>query len=72
MSDQIHSAYIIAFIVEKNGALSGERIIKGPKNDLTKQLFAAARSMRWIPGKCHGKNVPMLYTLPIIIDYRTE
>jgi hypothetical protein len=38
-------------------------------DNITKKLFAAVRTIRWVPGKCHGKNVPMLYVLPITIDY---
>jgi hypothetical protein len=68
-SGEIQSRYVIAFIVKKNGTISGERIIDAPKNDITKQLFAAVRTIRWVPGRCHGKYVPMLYALPITIEY---
>jgi hypothetical protein len=71
-SGEIQTRYVIAFIVEKDGTISGERVVDGPKNDITKQLFTAARTIRWIPGRCHGKKVPMLYKLPIIIDYGTD
>jgi hypothetical protein len=69
---EIQSRYVIAFIVEKDGTISGERAVNTTKNDITKQLFAAVRTMRWIPGKCHGKTVAMLHTLPIIIDYGSK
>jgi Gram-negative bacterial TonB protein C-terminal len=72
MVSQIESTCVIAFIVEKDGRLSGLRVVKGSNNDLTKQLFAAVRSIRWIPGRCHGKTVPMLHMLPIIVDFRIE
>ena len=69
---EIRTRYVIAFIVEKDGTISGERVVDLPANDVTKQLFAAARSIRWIPGKCHGKNVAMLLKVPVEIDYQTE
>jgi hypothetical protein len=71
-SGEIRSSYTIAFIVEKDGTISGERVLGAPKSGITKQLFFAVRSIRWIPGRCHGKNVPMLYKLPIIIHYEIE
>jgi hypothetical protein len=71
-SGEIQSCYVIAFIVEKNGTASGERIINAPNNDITKQIFSAVRTIRWVPGKCKGKKVPMLYVLPITIDYASE
>lgn len=71
-SGEIQSRYVIAFIVDKDGAISGERVVNGPKNSITNQLFAAVRTMRWIPGRCHGKKVSMLHTLPITIEYGIE
>ena len=71
-TDPIRSTYVIAFIVDKNGRISGERSVDAPADDITRQLFAAARTIRWIPGKCHGKNVTMLKKVPIIIDYQIE
>lgn len=71
-TDEIRTSYIIAFIVEKDGTIRGERSVDGPPNDITKQLFAAARTIRWIPGKCHGKNVPMLLKLPVFIEYQIQ
>ena len=71
-SGEIQSRYVIAFIIEKDGTISGERAVDAPKNNITKQLFVAVRTIRWVPGRCHGKNVPMLYVLPITIDYGIE
>jgi hypothetical protein len=71
-TDEIRTTYVIAFIVQKDGTISGERSIDGPPTDITKQLFAAARTIRWIPGKCHGKNVSMLHKVPVIIDYQVQ
>jgi hypothetical protein len=69
---EIRTRYVIAFIVEKDGSISGERSADGPPDDITKQLFAAARTIRWIPGKCHEKNVSMLHKVPVIIDYQVQ
>jgi hypothetical protein len=71
-SGEVQSTYIIAFVVDKDGTISGERVVNGPKNAITNQLFAAVRTIRWIPGRCHGKNVAMLRMLPITIEYAIE
>jgi hypothetical protein len=71
-ADPIRTRYVIAFIVDKNGTISGERTVDAPNDDITKQLFAAVRTIRWISGKCHGKNVTMLHTVGIGIDYQCE
>ena len=62
----------VAFIVNLDGRISGERIIS-PKSEKTgKQLLKIAKSLKWVPGKCKGENVEMLYTIPLNIDISEE
>jgi hypothetical protein len=65
---EMRTQYLVAFIVEPNGHISGERIIRG-KNQIGQQLLKIARSLTWTPGQCNGKKVPMLYKLPMNIDF---
>lgn len=58
LSNDIQASYTISFIVEKNGKISGERIMKGRPNSITKQLFSIIHSLLGIPAKCNGHNVP--------------
>jgi transcriptional regulator NrdR family protein len=65
------SRVIVAFVVEPDGKIDGERVIRGPSakgETLTGQIFKIIKTFKWKPGKCFGKAVPVLYTLPIIVD----
>jgi hypothetical protein len=64
--------YLVAFIVEKDGSIKGERIIRDKTNQVGKQMLDIVRSFKWTPGKCNNKNVRMLYKLPLIIDIAFE
>lgn len=70
LTDDIQSKYIVGFIVEKDGQITGERIIRDHTNQIGKQLLKAIKSNRWNPAKCNGKKVTMLYKFPVIIDIR--
>jgi hypothetical protein len=59
---------IVAFVIEPDGKIDGERVIRNLfGNDFTfsRQLFKIAKSIKWQPGLCKAKPVPVLYTLPI-------
>jgi protein TonB len=59
---------IVAFIVETDGHISGGRVIRGNRQ-VGQQILRVAKSLKWSPGKCNGKNVPVFYTLPMTIEY---
>ncbi|MEP6610436.1 MAG: energy transducer TonB [Mucilaginibacter sp.] len=62
---------IVAFVIEPNGKIDGERVIREPsgnKQIFSKQIFAIVKTIKWKPAKRNGKAVPFLYTLPITID----
>jgi hypothetical protein len=71
-ADEIESQYAIAFIVLQDGTICGERVVKGKNKGIVNQLFKVVRTCHWNPGKCHGRNVPMLYTFSTIIDLQKE
>ena len=66
------STYVLEFIVETNGKISGERVTTGTSNSISKQLFVIARGLHWIPAKCHGKKVAMLCRLGITVDFSQQ
>ncbi|WP_295795628.1 energy transducer TonB [Mucilaginibacter sp.] len=62
---------IVAFVIEPNGKIDGERVIREPSGDkqiFSKQIFEVVKSIKWKPAKRNGKAVPFLYTLPVTID----
>jgi len=70
--NNIQSNYIVGFIVEADGQITGERVIQDNTNQIGKQLLSVIKSCRWNPAKCNGKKVAMLYKYPIIIDFQTN
>jgi len=66
---------IIAFIVEPDGRIDGERVVKNPfgmEYHITDQLFAIIHSLKWQPGTCGNTPVAVLYTLPVNIELSAE
>jgi len=57
--------------VESDGQLSGKRILQNIEGtDLAKQVLEFAGRVKWIPGKCNGKPVPVIYKLPVNLEFR--
>ncbi|MGN6492796.1 MAG: hypothetical protein ACTHLE_12425 [Agriterribacter sp.] len=59
--------FIIAFIVETDGQITGERIIKDKMGNVGQQMIKIAKSFKWAPAECDGQKVPMLIKLPLQI-----
>lgn len=70
--ENFDSNIIIGFIVDTDGSLNGERIIKDGTNKVAQQMLSIAKTFKWIPALCDGKKVAMLYTLSMIIDIAGE
>jgi hypothetical protein len=68
LSNEIEFQFIVAFIVETDGHITGGRVIRG-NSQVGKQILKVAETLKWSAGKCNGKNVPVLYTLPVNIEY---
>ena len=59
---------IVAFIVDIDGSIKGERIVKDETSKIGPQLLNIVKTFKWTPAKCHNKNVAMLYKLRIVVD----
>ena len=57
---------IVSFVVEKDGSISGAKVIRSVDPSLDKEALRIIRSMpRWTPGKQDGKPVRVKYTVPV-------
>lgn len=72
LTNDIQSNYIVGFIVEADGQITGERVVRDNTNQIGQQLLSVIKSCRWNPAKCNGKKVAMLYKFPVIIDFQTD
>jgi TonB family protein len=66
IENDIQGKVYISFIVEKDGSISGVRVVRGVSKELD---FEAIRVVcyfpNFIPGKCDGQTVRSRYNLPI-------
>jgi len=62
----------IAFIVNKNGAIIGERVIEDKTGRVGIQMILIAKSLKWIPAECNGKKVPSIVKLPLQICFSRD
>ena len=57
----------VQFVVDKNGAVSQARIVKGLRADVDSAVVAATRQLpRFTPGKQGGRAVPVSFTVAVI------
>ena len=62
----IQGRVIVSFVVEKDGSISGAKVVKGLDPSLDKEALRIIRSMpRWTPGRQGGKPVRVKYSVPI-------
>lgn len=54
---------IVAFIVDVDGSIKGERIVKDKTNMAGQQMLDIVKTFKWAPAICKGKKIAMLYTL---------
>ena len=65
----IQGRVVVTFVVEKTGKISHAKVARGVNPALDKEALRVVRKMpQWIPGKIHGKNVDVRYTMPV--DFR--
>ncbi|WP_366186400.1 energy transducer TonB [Flavobacterium ovatum] len=66
---KLKGSIYITFIVEKDGSISNERIIRDIGYGTGEESLRVLRLCpKWIPGKINEKNVRVQYTLPIAIQ----
>ena len=57
---------IASFIVEKDGSISGAKVVKNVSEELDAEALRVINAMpKWTPGKQSGKAVRVKYTIPI-------
>ncbi|GGB83345.1 biopolymer transporter TonB [Flavobacterium suaedae] len=72
--DQDMTARIyVSFVVEKDGSMTGIKVLRDPGYGLGKEAERVLRSMKkkWSPGIQNGKPVRASYNLPITINIRS-
>ncbi|MFC0515646.1 energy transducer TonB [Mucilaginibacter angelicae] len=63
---------IVAFVIDPDGNIEGARIINDPSGErrlFGSQLIRIINMLKWKPGECNGKAVPVLYMLPLRVDF---
>lgn len=65
ISEDLDTRFAIAFIVEPNGQITGERIIKDKIGNVGQKMIKIAKSFKWIPAECDGQRVSTLVKLPL-------
>ena len=60
--------FIVAFIVDIDGNIFGERIIKDKTNKVGRQILDIAKSFKWTAAMCNGKKITMLHKLEVQIS----
>lgn len=62
------SKVMVGFIVDKSGQIYGERIIRNIKNSTAgEQILEILKQVKWVSGKCKGKDVDTFMVLPVYI-----
>jgi TonB family protein len=65
-SRNVQGKVIVGFVVEKDGTLSGIKVLVNPDDELSMEAMRVLRqSPNWIAGKQHGKPVRVAYTVPV-------
>ncbi len=57
---------ICTFVIERDGSITGVRVIRSVDPSLDKEAVCVIKSMpKWEPGKQNGKAVRVSYTTPV-------
>ena len=64
--NNIEGKVFVQFIVDKKGAVTNAKVVRGVDPDLDKEALRVINLMeKWTPGKNKGKTVKVKYTIPI-------
>jgi len=67
----IESKIYVAFVVGDDGKISGKRTLLNIRGtNMADQVLEVVDDVKWYPGTCGGKNVPVLVRLPFIVDVK--
>lgn len=62
----VQGRVIVSFIVERDGSVTNEKVVKSVDPSLDKEAMRVVRSMpSWKPGKQNGSAVRVQYTIPV-------
>jgi hypothetical protein len=62
---------MVQFIIDKDGSIKNPKVIKGINAETDKEALRVVNLMpKWKPGKLNGNKVPVIYNLPIQLDYK--
>lgn len=71
--NKITGRLIISFVVEKDGSLSGIRVLRDQGNGLGEEAVRMLKnSPKWVAGMQNGKPIRVMYTLPIMVQPKPE
>ena len=63
----IQGRVIVRFVVSKTGEIQDVTVLRGVDSSLDKEAVRVIKSMpKWIPGKQHGNNVAVYFTVPVM------
>lgn len=66
----IQGKVILRFVVNAQGHVENVKVLRSLDPYCDKEAIRVVKSLpQWIPGKQNGRNVPVYYTCPIILNY---
>ena len=69
---KIEGRVIVQFVVDKDGSISGARVVNSVSPELDAEAVRVVNMMpKWNPGKQRGKEVPVMFTMPITFRLQT-
>lgn len=67
-AEKIEGKVIVQFIVEKDGTVSGIKVITSPSIDLSNECVRILKNMRFVPGTVDGKATRVSLVLPFVFQ----
>ncbi|QIL39752.1 hypothetical protein G7074_11040 [Pedobacter sp. HDW13] len=55
--------FMVSFLVDADGRISRERVVKDEVGKVGEQMLKIAKSFKWTPAMCNGKKVATITTL---------
>ena len=63
---KIEGRVIVEFVIDKNGAITSPRVVRGINDVFNNEALRVIKSMpHWTPGRAHGKPANTRYTYPV-------
>lgn len=66
-TQKVQGKVIVAFIINKDGTISGQKVVKSVSPELDREALRVLRIMpKWKPGEDHGKPCRTYFCIPIV------